>query len=101
MPRLIGRLPTPGRRSPDRSRGALAISVPPKPLGFQFAYPGRVYRSGPALIDARRFRRRNAFELALLPQVRLELHEDAEHIQEAFAGRGAGVDRLLGRRPSP
>jgi hypothetical protein len=30
------------------------------------------------------------------PQVGFELSEHAEHIEERFAGRGAGVDRLFG-----
>jgi hypothetical protein len=33
----------------------------------------------------------------LLPQVRFELSKYAKHVEEAFAGRGTRVDRLLGR----
>jgi hypothetical protein len=38
-----------------------------------------------------------AFKLALSAQVGLELGEHTQHVQEAFAGRRAGVDRLLRR----
>ena len=37
---------------------------------------------------------RNSLELPLATQVSFELREHAEHIEEAFAGGGAGVDRL-------
>jgi hypothetical protein len=36
-------------------------------------------------------------QLAFAPQVGFELGEHAEHVEDALAGRGAGVDRLLGR----
>jgi hypothetical protein len=37
----------------------------------------------------------NPFELPLAPEVRLELGGHPEHVEEALAGGGAGVDRLL------
>ncbi len=39
-------------------------------------------------------------QLPFPPQVGFELREHAEHVEEALASRGAGVDRLL-CRPSP
>lgn len=50
------------------------------------------------LVDSGRFRLGDAFRLALAPQVRLELGEHAQHIEEGFAGGGRRVDRLLGRK---
>jgi hypothetical protein len=40
-------------------------------------------------------RQQPSFQLPLAPQVGFELREDAQHVQEALAGGGAGVDRLL------
>jgi hypothetical protein len=37
----------------------------------------------------------DALQLPLAAKVGLELGEHAEHVQEAFAGGRAGVDRLL------
>jgi hypothetical protein len=51
---------------------------------------------GAALVDAGSLRLRNPFELAFTAEVCLELGEYAEHVEEALAGSGAGVDRLLG-----
>ncbi len=49
-----------------------------KPLCLQFTYPRRLDRSGPALVDARCLGLGNPFKLALAPQFRFELGEDAE-----------------------
>ena len=49
------------------------------------------------LVDSARLRIRYSFKLALPAQVGFELCEHAEHIEEAFARRGAGVDWLLSR----
>jgi hypothetical protein len=38
----------------------------------------------------------DALKLALAPQVGFELGEHAQQVQEALAGRRAGVDRLFG-----
>jgi hypothetical protein len=43
----------------------------------------------------------DTFELALLTQVRLELGEHAQHIQEALAGGRAGVDRSVAQHHKP
>ena len=50
-----------------------------------------------ALVDAARLGGADAFELSLAAQIGLEFGEHAEHVEERLAGRGAGVDRLLGR----
>jgi hypothetical protein len=64
--------------------------------GPQFPHPRRLYRGRAALVDAGGLGLGDPFELALAPEVRLELSEHAEHVEEAFAGGRAGVDRLLG-----
>jgi hypothetical protein len=46
-----------------------------------------VYRGRAALVDALRLRGCDPFELALAPQVRLELGKDAEHVEKRLAGR--------------
>jgi len=56
--------------------------------------------AGHPLVDARLLRLGDALELPLLPEVGRELGKDTQHIEEALAGRGAGVDRLLGRLQS-
>jgi hypothetical protein len=53
--------------------------------------------AGRPLIDAGRLCLRDTLELTFTSQVGLELGEHAKHIEEALAGGGAGVDRLLGR----
>ena len=50
-----------------------------------------------ALVDAARLGGADPFELPLAAQIGLELGEHAEHVEKGLAGRGAGVDRLLGR----
>ena len=50
-----------------------------------------------ALVDATRFRARYAFELAFHAQIGFEFRKHAEHMEEIFAGCGAGVDWLFGR----
>jgi hypothetical protein len=79
---------------------ALAISVAPRrreALGFHFAHVCGIYRSRPALVDACGLCLGDAFELTLATQIGFELREHAEHVQEALAGSGAGIDRLRGR----
>jgi hypothetical protein len=65
-----------------------AISVAPTPCAFNSRTLGA---------DAGGLRLGDAFKLALAAQVRFELGEDAEHVEEAFAGCRAGVDRLFRR----
>lgn len=48
-----------------------------------------------AFIAVLSFRFRNAFHLPLAAKVGFKLREDAQHIQERFARRGACVDGLL------
>jgi hypothetical protein len=48
-------------------------------------------------VDAAHLGGSDTFELPLAAQIGLEFGEYAEHVEEGFAGRGAGVDRLLGR----
>jgi hypothetical protein len=69
----------------------------PHALCFQLAHLGHVDRRGPPLVDPGRLGLRDALKLPFAPQVGLELGEHPEHVEEALAGRGAGVDRLLGR----
>ena len=52
---------------------------------------------GSRVVDACGLGLGDPFELALAPQVRFELGEYAEHVEEALAGGRAGIDRLLGR----
>ena len=66
---------------------ALAISVVPSPLCLQLAHARRIYRSGAALADAGRLCLADPLKLPLAAKVRLKLGEDAEHVQEALAGR--------------
>ncbi len=73
-----------------------AISGRLESLGLQLAHLGRVDRRHPTLVDPGRLGLGDALELALLAQVGFELGEDAEHVEEGFAGGGAGVDGLLG-----
>src|SRR3954463_15176604 len=49
-----------------------------------------------ALVGASGLGCRDAFKLPLAPEIGLELGEHTEHVEEGLAGRGAGVDRLLG-----
>jgi hypothetical protein len=51
-----------------------------------------IYRRWPPLVDARLLCLGDALELAFPAQVGLELSEHTEHVQEALAGRGAGVE---------
>jgi hypothetical protein len=48
-----------------------------------------------AAVDARRRGLGDTLSLALATQVRFELREHPEHVEEALAGRGRSVDRLL------
>jgi hypothetical protein len=73
---------------------ALAMSDGRMPCAFS-SRPRGLYRRRPAPIDASCFRLGNPFELPLAPEVRLELGGHPEHVEEAIAGGGAGVDRLL------
>jgi hypothetical protein len=57
---------------------------------------GGVYRSRPALVHAGGLGFSDPLQLALAAEVRLELGEHAQHVEEALAGGGAGVDRLFG-----
>jgi hypothetical protein len=59
-------------------------------------YTRGIYGRWTTLVNAGRFGFGDAFELALLAQVSLELCEYPEHIQKALAGRCASIDRLLG-----
>src|SRR5258708_9262279 len=63
---------------------------------LQFAPPRRVYRRLSAAIDAFTLRPGDPLKLAFPAKVGFELHEDAQHVEEAPASRGAGVDRLFG-----
>jgi hypothetical protein len=95
---ITGRPPTPGKRSPGDAerlgdfRGAEALRL-------HFAHPGRVNRRTPPLVDARSLCLGGALKLALLAEIGFELREHAEHVEEAPAGGGAGIDQLLGRPP--
>src|SRR5689334_12434735 len=51
----------------------------------------------PTTVDAGRLRLGDALQLSFAPQVRLELREHAEHVEERLPGRGTGIDGLLGR----
>ena len=68
----------------------------PHSLAHQLRDLGRVDGSWAALVDAALLGSSDPFHLALAPQVRLELREHAEHVEEGFARGRAGVDRLLG-----
>ena len=81
------------RRAADLERSSNLRGA--KALVLQFAYPCRLYRRRAAFVDASSLRLSDTFKLAFAPQIGLELGEYAEHIEEAFAGGGAGVDRLL------
>jgi len=80
---------------------AFAISEAPLPCAFNSRTWAASIEAGATLVDAGRLGLGDPLELALAAQVRLEFGEDAEHVQEALAGRGAGVDRLLGRLQRP
>src|SRR5712672_4652103 len=77
---------------------ALAMAVGPNALRLHLAHPDRIYRGRPAFadIDAVRLRPGDAFQLALFPEVGLELGEHPQHVEEALPRGRAGVDRLLG-----
>jgi hypothetical protein len=64
-----------------------------EPLCLHCPHLGGVYRRRPALINAGGLGLGDALQLALAAQVRLEFGEHAEHVEEALAGGGAGVDR--------
>jgi hypothetical protein len=56
----------------------------------------------PPFVDASSRGLGDPLQLALPAKVHLELREHAQHVQEALAGRRAGVDRLLrGPRDCP
>jgi hypothetical protein len=67
----------------------------PHALSHYLAHPVGVDRSGPPLVDTGGLGLGDALELPLTTEIGLELREHAEHVQEAFAGGRAGVDRLL------
>ena len=71
----------------------LAISVAP-PGGFELFDLRLIDGRLPAPVHAGSLRLRDSLKLPLATQVSFELGEYAEHIEEAFAGGGAGVDRL-------
>jgi Phage integrase family len=81
------------RRAADLERSSNLRGA--KALGLQFAHPCGFYRRRAAFVDASSLRLGDTFKLAFTPQVGLELGEYAEHIEEAFAGGGACVDRLF------
>jgi hypothetical protein len=62
-----------------------------EPLRPQFAHLGRPYGRLPAPIDASGLGLGDAFKLTLATQVRFELGEYAEHVEEALAGGRAGI----------
>ena len=66
------------------------------PDGAQGLHLGHINRRLAALVNAFCLRLGDALELTLPAEVRLELGEHAEHVEERFAGCVARVDRLLG-----
>jgi hypothetical protein len=56
------------------------------PCAFNSRTRRRLYRGRTALVDAGCLRLGNALELALAPQIRLELGEHPQHVEEALAG---------------
>src|SRR5262252_7101075 len=74
---------------------AMAVAT----LGLQRAHLGCIHRSGPSLagVDAIGHRHCDALHLPFAPDVRLELGEHAQHVEEGLARGRAGIDRLLGR----
>src|SRR3954470_5951819 len=74
---------------------ALAIFDGPMPFALSCCTDG-INRCGTALVDTGSLGLGDAFHLSLFAQVGLELREHPEHIEEALAGRAAGIDRLLG-----
>jgi hypothetical protein len=57
--------------------------------------PGSVDRCWATFVHSGFLGLGDALELALFTQVGLELGEHPQHVQEAFSGRGTGVDWLL------
>src|SRR5438105_11632383 len=64
-------------------------------LCLELLHLGGINRCRAALVDAGSLGLGDAFHLSLFAQVGLELREHAEHVEEALARRGAGIDRLL------
>src|SRR5262249_598659 len=85
----VDRCPPDAEQLRDRGR--------PQPFIQESSDLVRVNRPWAALVNALRFGRLDALHLSLAPEVRFELGEDAQHVQERLAGRRAGVDGLLCR----
>jgi hypothetical protein len=66
----------------------------PHALRLELLHLAASIETGAPLVDASSHGSCDAFQLSLLAQVGLELREHAEHIEEAFAGGGAGIDGL-------
>ena len=64
----------------------------PRALGCHLLDLRRIDACLAAVVDATRPRAGYAFELAFLAQIGFEFRKHAEHIEETFAGCGAGVD---------
>jgi hypothetical protein len=56
-----------------------------------------INRHWTALVDGGSLCLRDTFHLPLFAQVGLKLRKHPKHVQEAFAGCGAGIDRLFSR----
>src|SRR5262249_6070771 len=67
----------------------------PHALRPHYAHLRYVNRGRPALVDAFRLGLGDTLKLTFATEVRLELGEHAEHVEEAFTGRGACIDRLF------